>query len=583
MKKIHILLSFIFLGLLVSCQEDEYEAPSSHSTLAWRTSLISDSDDPLLANTIKGNYISYSDHSAGAIEHYWYINKGDRFLKAPLPENKFNDDSRAAIARAARSENDTVSTDKAIAVAFYNTPVSSVRLYNVYKDSVSFESVNGGTISSEYDEESGKWIVDKTFQVNVFDTIIPGLRILDNGVEITKYSEGDEQTNDSGEEQIITLDAGNVISFEDISNVFASRPHYRKWFLIDNVTGDTVRKIENETFGNAYIQPVTHDIMFTTVGEFKTGIELKRIADSEKNIFTGDNANLILPAIVKVGQGTNLSLIGNLTETIDEEIELTFNGDLDAPTADLKNHFTVNVNGSPLAVAETRLKDGFKNVLQLIMSDKIYQNDVVTVAYDGAGNLTSPAHSTEAEVIAETTVEMFDKEYIPENVANMDLFGPWWRNAAHVELSSEQFIRGTQSLKIAIEPGEPSAEGGYTFTSNKPELLAGRTYTVKYKIYIDTQNGLPKPSETPTGDDPSSLLDFQLFLLNDWGYSATQVVQGTPETDLETDKWITIERQYTRGPRTIEKLWFRARAVSKNSKAVIYVDDISIKEYDIRP
>lgn len=571
------------MGLLVSCKEDEYEAPSSHSTLAWRTSLISDSDDPLLANTDKGNYISYSDHSAGAIEHYWYINKGDRFLKAPLPENKYNKESRAAIARAAKPENDTVSTDKAVAIAFYNTPVTSVRLYNVYKDSVSFESVNGGTISSEYDEETGKWIVDKTFKVNVFDTIVPGLKILDNGVEITKSMEGDDEGEEAEEDQVITLNAGNVISFEDISNVLASRPHYRKWFLINNATGDTVRKIENETFGNSYLEPITHDIMFTGVGEYRTGIQLQRRVESEINIFTGDNAVHNIPAVIKVGQGTNLSLIGEITETIDEEIELTFNGDLDVPSATLKDHFTVNVNGTPLAVAETRLKDGFKNVLQLVMTQKIYQSDNITVAYDGAGNLTSPAHSTEAEVIAETAIEMFDKEYVPENVGNMDLFGPWWRNNAHVELSSEQFVSGTQSLKIAIEPGEPSAEGGYTFTSNKPVLLKDRTYTIKYKIYIDTQNGLPKPSETPIGDNPSSVLDLQMFLLNDWGYSATQVIQGTPETDLETDKWVTIERQFTRGDRTIEKLWFRARAVSKNSKAVIYVDDVSIKEYDVRP
>ena len=174
--KNNIILTCLILALaFIGCQkDDEYEAPNSFSDVGWYIGYsVNPLPDTLLIN--KNDYIPFSDLSQNASSHKWEIESGNFFLKNPLKRNDSVFDDKVIGSGS--------STDKTVSIWFKNSGYNKVRLRNVFNEKVTFRGPDDLNIEAD-SVGPGEWVIDKTFVVDVYDSIVPIIKIEQNGKAI---------------------------------------------------------------------------------------------------------------------------------------------------------------------------------------------------------------------------------------------------------------------------------------------------------------------------------------------------------------------------------------------------------------
>ena len=520
MKNKLILIACI-ISLFAACtSSDDYDAPNSFSDVSWYTSAFRSATLGVSVN----DFASFSDLSQGELSHSWTIEEGSFFLEGPITRSDSVYDEFIIEPRSLETE------DKTVHVLFTEGGLKKVRLYNVFKDSVAFKG--GDDFIFPAKRESGQWVIDTTFIVDVYDTIVPQILIRQNGVVIPHESVSD----------IITVEAGSTLELVDVTTI--GRPNTRSW----NIAGVT------NTDSLAVIQ-------FNKLGEFKGNLNLSRQGEE----IPGDYENYKIPATFNViPSSLPFEVSAELIELENQTIEVPFNGEF-APFGDQEPFFTVNVNGSPFTISSLARSATDATKLEIKLVDQIYRSDVITVTYDGNGTLES-TDTRSPVAFTDLPVAMFQHEaikfdfetgagnFVPRDGENLA--------TTTIEISTEQAASGTNSIKMdAAASGNWSAWINYTDTFT---LQAGVPVMYEYKIY--------KVSGTA--------INFLAPWINRGGNTTVQQFWHNTIQSAPFDEWTTIRTQLATPSNTANdyNMYFR-----HSGSGTIYLDDVRIIEPDERP
>lgn len=555
MKNNIILICFFAALVVVGCQRDDsYEAPNSFSDVGW---IMSDVDGPL--DAFVGNYITFTDASQGYLSHRWEIGPGNFYLAHPLS----NRDSIATL--DSKITGTGVTDDNTVSVLFKESGLQSVRLYNVFQDSVGFRGVpdvdpghHNESMSAEFID--GQWVIDKTFFVDVYAQIRPKVQIDHaNGSvtwetpEIPEPGNGITITTAAASiTNVITVEAGDAVDFTDITEI--GRPDTVAWRIInaEDLEGNNVSFNNGSPIGNTTELNYT----FSSLGDYYIAIRESREAEGIPTGFT----NVVLPYRFSVVPSSKpFELLGDVVEMEDETISLAFTGEFQDITGQ-EDHFTVNVNGTPFAI-ESVTTNGTSLDIKLV--DPIYRPDVITVSYDGNGDFKSTDERSPVAFI-DVPVVMHNVNLI-EQVGLINFDDSWFeaQSSGRFEFSTEQFVSGPTSAKHTIGPG---ALAGMRVNPD-PAIVTDPTkdYIVSFKMYID-------PASTAM---PNRIAIFDIPRWAGLGYAFT----GSEPLGEWIDVQITLTAS---GNSAITGILFRTDATA-TTDAIIYYDDFHFVEAEVRP
>ncbi|EIJ40773.1 hypothetical protein JoomaDRAFT_3843 [Galbibacter orientalis DSM 19592] len=520
MKNKLYLLVFIIM-LVIACSRDEYDEPNSFSDVSWYTSGFRDS----ILNVNINDYASFSDLSQGVVSHKWTIEDGNYYLKGPITNKDSIYDK--FIIEPAVLETD----DKTVHVLFKKGGIQKVNLYNVFDQYVEFKGADDFVFKSK--EVDGRWVIDTTFLVDVYDTIVPKILIRQDGNIISHESDSD----------VITVEAGSAVEFVDVSTV--GRPNTRLWQIAGETNSDSLATIQ-----------------FNKLGEFKGSLNLSRTGENVPADFEKYN----IPATVKViPSSLPFEVSGAVTESESQIIQVPFNGEFESFSGQ-ESHFSVIVNDSPFTIASVKVNTNDGTMLDIKLTDQIYRSDVITVSYDGEGSLIS-TDTRSAVGFSDLPVNMFQHEVIKFDFESGALnFVPKVNenlSTTIISSSTEQAASGTMSLKVdAPVAGNFSAFINYEDTFH---LEAGVPVQYEYKLYKVDGAAIP----------------FMAPWINRGGDETVTQFWHNDIASVPSNTWVTIR---------VAKKWEAANTaddynvyVRHGGKGVIYIDDLRIIEVDERP
>ncbi len=256
------------LAILFAC-EDEYEAPSEFSDIEvyvpqWHR------DELVNAKINVGGYFAFMDLSQGEVSHEWSFadTSGCFFLKSNLPPDSEVDNYYGFIDEAMGN-----STEEArVAVLYTKGGMQGLRLYNTYEDSVGFTMFSGGTKTSVFDSALQLWVIDTTFYVDVYDSIVADYAVKDhdgNEIELVKTDSTDKWVT-------TTVEVGQSLTFIDKTTI--GRPNGRTWSL----SGGTPASNTQEEVKTVYTNVTNGDSYLTTrLTSRRSGDDLPGASDSE--------------------------------------------------------------------------------------------------------------------------------------------------------------------------------------------------------------------------------------------------------------------------------------------------------------
>ena len=390
MKDFKIIIKPLFLFslltlLFIGCEDDEYVAPGDFSDLSitWTTGASTDRVSEV------NKFYSLMDLSAGAMSQTWTIPSNAFFLEGPIPNNLENHD--AYINHAL----DSVSTDKTVHVLWKKgDSLTKVKYYAIFKDSTSFRFFKyWDTATNQAVEDTiktvninGKWVVDYTFMIDVYDTVV--------AVPEIRYPDGTVLDHKTTNE--ITVEYGNKLTFEDLSGLLPDnigRPNTTRWRLhtIEDDVADQ-KTILNKTTTRVNLKDkVIEEVTFNKIGEYR--MELKVTRERTERLKVNEETYDI-PTIIKVVPlNEPFKATGTATELGDDTIEIpvsskfgTISGPIDI------NNFSVKVDNVASSIKSISLAStGLKLIVTLNTPLEPEDNGkTVTVSYDGgATNLLS--------------------------------------------------------------------------------------------------------------------------------------------------------------------------------------------------
>lgn len=511
-----LLLAISFIG----CQrDDEYIKPNTFSDVGW---YFSDTEGDLTASV--GKYIIFADASQGTLTHQWEIGGDNVYLEGPFErqDSIFTD----------KIIGTGISTEKTVSVLFQKGGLQPVRLFNTFPDSVAYRGPDNHLYASE--RVLDRWVIDTTFIVDVYDTIVPTIRIEKNGVVLNHLST-----------DTIFVEAGETLDVFDETAI--GRPDTWKWNI-----------------GGATSEEQNASLVLKKLGKFNGTLSLSRTGQN----IPGDWENYKIPAPFKVIPSSQPFVVaGDVYEIEDETIVVPYNGEF-APFIDQEPFFTVTVNGgaNPVSIASISTDPADATLLWIKLNEPIYRPDTITVTYDGNGVL----ESTDTRIPAAFTdlpVTMHDVNLWDNTIANFEdgPAGAWVldQGPGTVEYSTEQAATGTYSLKISSEAG-----AGFTratgLASPTTQLEAGVEYRFTWKIYQD-------PSTTVGSYGP--------WLYWNDGASGQQFWQ-TANGGKPKGAWYEDTRVFTMPGGFSGEAYFTLRV---NNQAIFYLDDIHVVKNEVRP
>ncbi|RYY36949.1 MAG: hypothetical protein EOP46_04530 [Sphingobacteriaceae bacterium] len=479
--------------------------PNKFSDSGWYTSQFREKVFRIGIN----DFVSFTDVSKNTTSHQWMINDGSFFLKGDITSQDSVFDKFIS-GTALKSE------DKTVHVLFRKGGLQQVRLYNTFSQNVA----NSQKVGNMY-------VVDTTFTVDVYDTIVAKIQIRQKGVEVPLNKD------------TIYVEAGQSLEFIDLTTI--GRPDTRRWSVAGETSADSAATITLKKMG-----------VFS--GSFQSSRTGQHIP--------GDWDDIRIPNPIKVIPSKSPFIIaGDITELANETIEIPFNSEF-AAFNNQQQFFSVavsgpNVNGKAFTVRSVSVKPGDATKLHLQLSDKIYGSDVITVSYSG-GSLSS-TDSRSLAAFVNQSVKMHSTNLLSAAEFGFENGGISWDKVegdGTVSFTTEKASSGRYSMKVvktAANNGVHAESVGAKF-----DLKAGKTYTFKYNIWVD-------PSTTGNG------LNF--WLISNW----RQFFLWIP--DIAKGQWVTKSFEYTPGADEDD----RVLRIQAYEDGIFYFDDFYVGEKDERP
>ncbi len=536
------IIVLVLAGVILGCQDDDYDAPNDLAAIAFYSSAGRSTE--LQIGIF--DYMSFSDLSQGTIEHLWTIDEGNSFLEGPFGFK----DSTEVFEQNIIYPGELETEDKTIHVFFQKSGLQKVRLRNVFEKYVEFVGYNG---EEEYTfpavEEGDKWVIDTTFTIKVFDTIIPNIEVRQAGELL------DQNSLDT-----IYVEAGDELEFKDLSTI--GEPNGRWWFA-RNPKREGVEQTEDDIVASS--SDSIANLVFKKLGVFEAGVNVSRTGQ----FIPQDNDQYVLPRPIKVIPSSKpFVLTGDIAEQEDETIFVPFNGEF-APFIGQEDFFTVTVNGDEFEIESVTINATDATILEIKLIEPIYRPDVITVSYNGAGTLQS-TDTRSPVAFTDEMVVMHDVNMLPINVASFEdgglRWGPftpaWGENQGEIEYTTDRAFDGEYSMKLSTEAGQRSAVTSFLEGGEVINFEAGKQYVMRFSMYLESSSVLPA--------------EISWWRLHEW-------TQQWVSPDQVMGEWITLEHQFTSGGE-LAQLYFRILPNGAgDSDYVAYFDDFYINEVETRP
>ncbi|TXE10135.1 hypothetical protein FUA26_11725 [Seonamhaeicola algicola] len=529
-----IMVIAILAVIFTACnKDDEYDQPNSFSDVGWYIAYEqSPWPDTLLTN--KDDYLTFSDLSQNAISHKWEIESGNFFLEGPIQrlDSIFDD----KIIGSGSSE------DKTVSVLFKNSGYNHVRLFNIFKDSVTFRGpTEEDNISAVKVGEN--WVIDKTFVVDVYDTIVPTIRIERSNGEILNHTSTDT----------IYVEAGDAINVFDLTET--GRPDDWNW----NIGGSTSTEKDAT-------------LVLKKLGAFNGTLTLRRTGQN----IPGDYEQYKIPAPFKVIPSSQpFRLTGNVYELEDQTIVVPFNGEF-APFIDHESYFTVTVNGgaNPVTISNVSTDPNDATLLWITLNETIYRSDNITVSYDGNGTFKS-TDTREPEAFTDAPVTMHNYNYINSDVmASFEEAGTGWEERGgptSIEYittapSGEPIPDGNYILKIVSSGGGQGA-----ILKDFGSFEPGVDYKLSYWVYAEPGSANSCRADFLVGNNDAFNF-WQSLNPGPAGWQAGAAPGAFGEWRKIDNKIINVDNAND------HSIFFRP-----NGAGTYYFDNIYIEKVDVRP
>ncbi|WP_298536351.1 hypothetical protein [uncultured Algibacter sp.] len=541
MKNKLIYMMFLAVSVLIGCQDDDYEPPTDLTDIGFYLSTGQSRD----LNVALQNYISFSDLSFGTVEHTWTLEStGLSFLKGPISRHDSILDDFIIEPRA------TISSEKTVHVYFQEAGMKEVRLYNTFNDSVTFRGNNGVEDYFLGSERVGdKWVIDTTFTVKVFDSLVPIIEVRQNEMVL------DHESTDT-----IYVEAGDFLEFVDLST--QGEPTERNWVITRTPKEGVPPPVELEVVATS--PDSLAQIVLKKLGVFNGQINLIRGGQ----FIPGGFKTYVMPAPIKVIPSSQpFVLTGDIVELEDETIIVPFNGEF-APFVGQEEFFTVKVNDVEFSIAEVSLNPNDATLLNIKMQDPIYRSDVITVSYDGNGSLES-TDTRSPEAFEDAPVIMHDVNMLPPNIASFEdggnAWGPftpeWGANQGDIEFTTDIALDGDYSMKLTMEEGKRCAVTA-PLGSDAITFEDGKTYVMRFSMFLESST--INPSE------------ISLWRLQEWSQLWVSPNQAVGE-------WVTLELEFT-SVAVLSELYFRILPNGAGtSDYVAYFDNFYVNDVETRP
>lgn len=450
MKNIKYIIKTIFTLsvlalLLISCDDDDYEAPGSFSDLSitWTTGASSDRVSEV------NKYFSFMDLSAGAEEQYWKIpSENAFFLEGPIPNNLDNHDAYII------NPGTTISTDKTIHVLWKKgDSLSEVSYHATFQDSTSFifnkyyDASLGGEVYDTIRTKNidGKWVADYTFIIDVYDTVVavPEVRYMDETVL-------DHKTVES-----VTLTYGDQLIFEDLSGLQPDnigRPETTKWRVHTMETDSTQQtSIYNKTFTRKELKDrVIDTITFNKLGDYR--VELKATRERTERLKLSSDIYDIPTIFTIIPIDAPLTQDGDIIESNADVIEIPLSHKIQQFTENVSAHFAVEIDGVASEI-ETVTRNSNGNKLLITLVTPLVPADAsktVTVSYDGTSTVLWSFDERLLEAFDELPIEV----YVPTPVAQegdaVELEDQTIQIGFDTEIDSNSFTDPTTGFEVLV-------------------------------------------------------------------------------------------------------------------------------------
>jgi hypothetical protein len=179
---------------------------------------------------------------------------------------------------------------------------------------------------------------------------------------------------------------------------------------------------------------------------------------------------------------------GEVTESSDDLILIKFDQEIDPATITASSNptdgFVVTLNGNPFPINEISVDATDPKILKLKMNDKLYQNDVVTVEFTGANEIKSAGEGTLTVFAAKTVKPYFNYLISGDEGAMDDTLGDFWNIPTDNEGSITYGADPTDASNSVLSMVAAGTER-LRILSGMVDFEAGKTYTLKYKQYVD--------------------------------------------------------------------------------------------------
>lgn len=562
MKNIKI-ISFLLLGLLlfVNCDGEDsyadYTAPDEFSDVTWLISLEKFAEDPYSINA--GTFMSFMDLSQGAVSHEWIIQEGNYFLNDGFNKND-------SLPLFINYDDGTVINRGKANVYFLNNGYNTVRLYNKFKEPVSYKS-SAGTFNAVQEEDL--WVIDTTFIFDVYADLEPAFTVLQDGVEILKINAEDMPLiDDEASWPSVDVEAGSTLTLVD--NTTVGRPNARQWDTPNGVLGAAGKD--------------TTVVKFFKLGLFDVGsLKSQRV----KPLPVNDATKLIPLKANVIPSSQPFVFDGNLIESETEKITFRVTGEVE-PFSGQEENFTVHVTNEAagfdqnIQVQSARVDPTNATLIELTLSSEIYNSDVITVSYNG-----TEIKSTDTRVLesfSNKPVKMFftDNILAANSWSGFELTNPalnrayaweYWVGAngtaadPNWSKTGEKFYDGANSMKFSIESFYKENFNLFAFNLGKgvDQVPAG-TYKISYWVYLEPGNLLAQATSEIGG-----------------------VYANYDLSTLERGKWVLTESTIiiasdiisrTRVALTISK---GANPEAQLARQTMYFDKLSLIPIEVRP
>jgi hypothetical protein len=505
-----LLVAAAFLAVFTACQDDEYDIPNDLSAVGWYTSNFRNTEFQVGID----NYISFSDLSQNALSHSWTIGDGSYFLEGPISRTD------SAFEQFIIPDAGMETAEETVHVLFTKGGLQPVRLYNTFSEKVVFM----GRDTIEAKREGELWVIDTTFMVDVFDTIVPAVLIRQEGVQVPVN------------EDTIYVEAGGTLDFVDVSTV--GRANTWQWNVAGETSADSAATI-----------------VFKKLGVFQATLNISRSGET----LPADYEFYRIPNPIKVIPSSKpWELAGEIAELEDETIVIPFNGEF-LPFLNKEAFFMVKVNGTEFPIASVTIDANDATLLNIKLVDPIYRPDVITVTLLPESGINSTDYRSPTPFEDESVV-MHDVNLLDELSFGFEDGGagwaPMWDNVAAYEFTTEKAASGSYSLKVVRDGGAISK---IQSLNAKWNWQGGKTYTIKYKVWID-------PAVTDGGS-------WNMWVLPNWKQF------WEPIDGKARGEWVTVEKEFTPDADEADRLFM----IQVNKDGTFYFDDFYIVEKEVRP